>query len=371
MLVEPRQKGLRGRVMMHMQISVGDHGPAPVPAAPSDDVHRRHIEGVGGTHDRADIEVVLPVLDRNLQRQPAGIQVGHDRFDAPVAVAVGHIAVISLGQEFRIKTRIIGPGFRMWPDSRAAHSHDFVLAQVGHGGHGTLHLMHMLALLIPLMPTWLDPAAILENLIQALGNWALWGVAFLVFIECAIWPILPGDSLLFTVGMFISYGTISFAGMSQGQVLAIACLILTVAAVAGNVAGYWLGHLIGPPLFKPREGFWGKVFNPVYVDKTHEMLAKYGNKALVLGRFVPFVRTFITLIAGIGRMPFKTFITWTAVGGVIWAVGVTVLGFYLGQIPFFQKNIEAVLIAIVFVSVIPMIVEALIQRRKKVAASQD
>ncbi|HML52193.1 MAG TPA: DedA family protein [Propionicimonas sp.] len=224
--------------------------------------------------------------------------------------------------------------------------------------------MDLLPLLIPLMPSWLDPAAILEQLIQALGNWALWGVAFLVFIECAIWPILPGDSLLFTVGMFISLGTISFGTMPEGQVLAIACLILTVAAVAGNVAGYWLGHLIGPPLFKPREGFWGKVFNPVYVEKTHEMLATYGNKALVLGRFVPFVRTFITLIAGIGRMPFRTFITWTAVGGVIWAVGVTVLGFYLGQIPFFQKNIEAVLIAIVFVSVIPMIVEAIIQRRK-------
>ncbi len=231
--------------------------------------------------------------------------------------------------------------------------------------------MDLLPLLIPLMPSWLDPSAILDALISALGNWALWGVALLIFIECAIWPILPGDSLLFTVGMFIAYGSVTFAGLSAGQVLVVACIVLTIAAVAGNVAGYWLGHLIGPPLFKPRDGFWGKVFDPTYVEKTHALLGKYGNKALVLARFVPFVRTFITLIAGIGRMSFRTFITWTSVGGVIWAVGVTVLGFYLGQIPFFQKNIEAVLVAIVFVSLIPMVVEALLQRRRARAEATE
>jgi membrane-associated protein len=220
--------------------------------------------------------------------------------------------------------------------------------------------MDALPLLMPLAFDWLDPKFIIDGL----GTWALWGVAVLVFIECAIWPILPGDSLLFTVGMFISYGSITFVGLAPWEVLVIACVVLTVAAIGGNIAGYWLGHLIGPPLFKPRQGFWGKVFDPKYVTKTHELLGKYGNKALVLARFVPFVRTFITLIAGIGKMSFKTFITWTSVGGVIWGVGVTVLGFYLGQIPFFQKNIDAVLVAIVFVSLVPMAVEAWLQRRK-------
>ena len=233
-------------------------------------------------------------------------------------------------------------------------------------------IMDLLPLLIPLLPSWLDPAALLDSLVNALGNWALWAVALLVFIECAIWPILPGDSLLFTVGMFIMYGSISFPGMAAWQVLLVACVVLAVASILGNIAGYWLGHLIGPPLFHPRAGFWGRVFNPKYVVKTHELLGKYGNKALVLARFVPFVRTFITLLAGIGKMEFKTFITWTAVGGVIWAVGVTVLGFFLGTIPFIQKNIEVVLVLIVLVSVLPMAVEAWLQRRKaKAEANQS
>ena len=216
-----------------------------------------------------------------------------------------------------------------------------------------------------LLPEWLDPAVI----IQALGNWALWGVALIIFIECAIFPILPGDSLLFTVGMFIAMvpPSIAFPGMVPWQVLVVACVVLTIAAVAGNVAGYWLGHLIGPALFKPREGFWGKVFDPKRVDQTHELLGRYGNRALVLARFVPFVRTFVTLIAGIGRMEFRSFITWTAVGGVIWAIGVTVLGFFLGNVPVIRDNIDAVLVLIVLVSVLPMVVEAILARRRAVA----
>lgn len=213
-----------------------------------------------------------------------------------------------------------------------------------------------------LLPDWLDPA----NIIHGLGNWALWGVAAIVFIECAIFPILPGDSLLFTVGMFVAMNppSITFGQLPPWQVLIISIVVLTIAAIAGNVAGYWLGHLIGPALFHPRKGFWGKVFDPKYVDKTHELLGKYGNKALVLARFVPFVRTFITLIAGIGKMEFKTFITWTAVGGVLWAVGVTLLGFFLGNVPLIANNIDAVLVIIVLVSILPMGVEAWLQRRK-------
>ena len=223
-------------------------------------------------------------------------------------------------------------------------------------------------LLIPaLLPSWLDP----EVIIQALGNWALWGVAALVIIECAIWPILPGDSLLFTVGMFVAGGSIAFAGLAPWQVLIIACLVLTVAAVLGNVTGYWVGHLIGPALFKPRTGFWGKVFDPKYVEKTHALLRKYGDQALVMARFVPFVRTFVTLIAGIGRMSFRYFMVYTAIGGVLWVVGVTVLGFFLGNIPMIKNNIDLVLVLIVLVSVVPMIVEALRVRGREASAAKD
>ncbi len=229
-----------------------------------------------------------------------------------------------------------------------------------------MDLLPQLAFVPLLLPDWLDPAVI----IHGLGNWALWSVALIIFIECAIFPILPGDSLLFTVGMFIAMvpPSITFPGMVPWQVLVVSCIVLTIAAIGGNVAGYWLGHLIGPALFKPREGFWGKVFDPKRVDQTHELLARYGNRALVLARFVPFVRTFVTLIAGIGRMEFRSFITWTAIGGVIWAVGVTVLGYFLGNVPLIANNIDLVLVLIVLVSVLPMAVEAILARRRAVAA---
>ncbi len=230
-----------------------------------------------------------------------------------------------------------------------------------------MNLMPQLALMPMLLPEWLDPASI----IHSLGNWALWGVALIIFIECAIFPVLPGDSLLFTVGMFIAMNppSITFAGLDKWGVLAVSCVVLTVAAVAGNVAGYWLGHLIGPALFKPREGFWGRIFAPKYVDQTHELLGRYGNRALILARFVPFVRTFVTLIAGIGKMEFRAFITYTAIGGVIWAVGVTVLGFFLGNVPLIANNIDLVLVLIVLVSIIPMVVEYLLARRRAAEAN--
>lgn len=223
--------------------------------------------------------------------------------------------------------------------------------------------MTLLPLLAPLLlPDWMDP----EYLIHALGNWALWGVALVLIIECSIFPILPGDSLLFTVGMFIAMDppSITFAGMSQPMVLLVSCLVLMVAAVLGNVFGYFVGKWVGPAIFKPRKGFWGKVFDPKRVDQTHELMERYGPRALVLARFVPFARTFITLIAGIGRMDFRRFITWTGVGAVIWAAGLTVLGYFMGNLPFIHTNLEMVLIIIVLISVLPMVFEYLRERRK-------
>jgi membrane-associated protein len=204
-----------------------------------------------------------------------------------------------------------------------------------------------------LLPTWLDP----EHLIHSFGPYALWGVAFIVFAECGLFAILPGDSLLFTVGLFVAIGAIHHS-------LVFVCLVLTLAAVAGNISGYWIGRLIGPPLFRPRSGLIGKILNPAYVTKTHNFFERYGNRALILARFVPIVRTFVTLVAGVGRMDFRKFIGYTAVGGILWACGVTILGFYLGNVPFIRNNIEAVLILIVAVSLLPMVVEFLLHRRR-------
>ena len=204
-----------------------------------------------------------------------------------------------------------------------------------------------------LLPSWLDP----EFLINFFGPYALWGVAFIVFAECGLFAILPGDSLLFTVGLFVALDAIKHD-------LWLVCVILTIAAVAGNISGYAIGRKIGPPLFRPRHGLMGRLFQQSYVDKTHEFFERYGNRALILARFVPIVRTFVTLVAGVGRMDFRRFITYTAIGGVLWACGVTILGFYLGKVPVIHDNIEAVLILIVFVSVLPMIVEFLLARRR-------
>ena len=215
--------------------------------------------------------------------------------------------------------------------------------------------MTVLYLFPLLLPDWLNP----EHIINALGNWALWGVAIIVFAECGIFSILPGDSLLFTVGMFVALGSISFGTMPSGWVLIVCCLVLTVAAILGNISGYWIGRLIGPPIFKERTGFWGKVFNPKYVAITHEFFEKYGNRALILARFVPLVRTFVTLVAGIARMSFGKFIAYTAIGGVVWVFGVTILGYFLGTIPFIHDNIEVALVLIVLISMIPMAVEYL------------
>ena len=228
--------------------------------------------------------------------------------------------------------------------------------------------MTLLPLLVPLLlPDWMDP----EYLIHALGNWALWGVALVLIIECSIFPILPGDSLPFTVGLLIAIDppSITFEGMSPPMVLLVSCVVLMIAAVLGNVLGYFVGRWVGPAIFKEREGFWGRVFDPKRVEQTHDLMERYGPRALVMARLVPFARTFITLIAGIGRMDFRRFITWTGVGAVAWAVGLTVLGYFLGNVPFIHTNLELVLILIVAISVLPMVFEYLRERRKLKAAA--
>jgi membrane-associated protein len=207
--------------------------------------------------------------------------------------------------------------------------------------------------LIPLLlPSWLDP----DYLIRAAGPYALWVVAFIVFAECGLFAILPGDSLLFTVGLFVAANIVSYP-------LWLVLIVLTVAAVAGNVCGYAIGRKIGPPLFKPRTGLMGRIFKQSYVEKTHDFFDRYGNRALILARFVPIVRTFVTLVAGVGKMDFRRFITYTAIGGVLWACGVTIAGYFLGNVSFIKNNIDVVLVLIVLISLLPMGIEFLRHRR--------
>jgi len=208
-----------------------------------------------------------------------------------------------------------------------------------------------------LLPSWFDP----EVIVNWLGPYALWGVAFIVFAECGLFAILPGDSLLFTVGLLTASQIVDHS-------MVFVCTVLTIAAVLGNVVGYGLGRLIGPPLFRERSGVLGQIFKPSYVEKTRVFLDRYGSRALIMARFVPIVRTFVTLVAGVSRMSFRHFIAYTAIGGVLWAVGVTTLGYYLGNVSFVKNNIDAVLILIVLVSLIPMAIEFLLARRRNRAA---
>jgi membrane-associated protein len=200
-------------------------------------------------------------------------------------------------------------------------------------------------------PEWLKP----DTILQWLGPWALVGLAVIIFAECGLLLgfFLPGDSLLFTAGLFVASGAIATP-------LWAVCILLVVAAVLGNACGYWIGRSAGPAVFdKPRS----RLFKPQHVAKTQEFFDRYGNRAIVLGRFVPIVRTFITVMAGVGRMDARRYLTYSLIGGVAWAAGVTLLGYWLGQFGWVKNNIELMLIVIVLVSILPMVVEVLRARR--------
>ena len=202
-------------------------------------------------------------------------------------------------------------------------------------------------------PDWLDP----EYILTSFGDIAFWVVVGIIFAECGllIGFFLPGDSLLFVTGLFIASGAISIN-------IYLACAILFAAAVIGNVTGYWIGYKAGPALFNKPES---RLFKQEYVEHTHRFFNKYGARAIIMARFVPIVRTFITATAGMGRMDFRRYLLFSAIGGFIWAVGITLLGYFLGNIEFVKKNLEFILILVVFISVVPIVFEYVKHRRER------
>lgn len=202
-------------------------------------------------------------------------------------------------------------------------------------------------------PSWLNP----DSMLSSLGGAAVWIALAIVFAECGILLgfFLPGDSLLFVVGLFIAQGTIDMN-------IWLACLLLVSAAIAGNIVGYWIGRAIGPSLFNKPDS---RLFRKEYVDKTHEFFEKYGAQAIILARFVPIVRTFITAVAGIAKMDFRKYLIYSSIGAVLWAGLVTFAGYHLGNIEFIKKNLEVVLILVVLISVIPIAIEYLRHRSQR------
>ncbi|MBM6404448.1 VTT domain-containing protein [Phycicoccus sp. CSK15P-2] len=198
-------------------------------------------------------------------------------------------------------------------------------------------------------PDWMDP----QYLFDTYGTAFFWVSLAIVFVECGLFfPILPGDSLLFAIGIFIA------SGQLQVNVF-VAMAALFVAAFAGNVVGYEIGRAVGAPL-RHRDG---RIIKREYFDKTEAFFEKYGARALVLGRFVPIVRTYITIVAGIGRMDRRHFYVWSGVGALFWVGVVTLAGYFLGNVPLVRDNLEAAILLIVVLSVVPMVIEYVRHRR--------
>lgn len=195
---------------------------------------------------------------------------------------------------------------------------------------------------------WMDPNWLLEQF----GTTLFWLSLVIIFIECGLFfPFLPGDSLLFAMGLFISGNQIDVFPGPDWVDLALALALFSAAGFGGNIAGYEIGRKIGPRLYE-REG---RILKQKYFDQTTAFFDKHGNKALVMGRFVPFVRTYITVVAGVTRMDRGRFFKWSAVGAVLWVFSITLLGYFLGAaFPALGENIDLAIIAIVGFSVVPM-----------------
>jgi membrane-associated protein len=203
----------------------------------------------------------------------------------------------------------------------------------------------------------LDP----RNLLESFGPWATIGLFLIIFAETGllIGFFLPGDSLLFTAGILASQGNLNIV------VIALGCFL---AAVIGDQVGYTIGHRAGPTLFRRPDS---RIFKQRYVDRTKEFFEKHGPKTILLARFVPIVRTFAPVLAGVGEMNRRTFTTYNVIGGFIWGVGVTVAGYILGEAigEDIDKYLLPIIAVIIVLSILPPVIEMLRERRRNRAAA--
>jgi len=207
------------------------------------------------------------------------------------------------------------------------------------------------------MPSFLDP----QWLITTFG---VIGILVCVFAESGllIGFFLPGDSLLFTTGLLVAGGTYLHLP------LWLMCLLICVAAIAGDQVGYLFGRRFGPSLFRRPDS---RLFKQENLTRARSFFQRYGARSIVLARFVPIVRTFTPIVAGASHMHYRTFVTYNVIGGTLWGCGVTILGYFLGQVAFVRSNIELILIGIVVVSLVPIGVELLRGRRRARRAAAE
>lgn len=196
----------------------------------------------------------------------------------------------------------------------------------------------------------------LSRVISEYGTWTHFILFLIVFCETGlvVTPFLPGDSLLFAAGTFAALGALD---------LRLIILLLMVAAILGDTVNYWVGAYIGPRAFRSNS----RLLRQEYLDRTHAFYERHGGKTIIIARFVPIIRTFAPFVAGIGAMSYPRFITYNVVGAVLW-VGLFVLGgYFFGNIPTVRENFTLVILAIIFISVMPIVVEALRARRSRPA----
>lgn len=194
-------------------------------------------------------------------------------------------------------------------------------------------------------------------LIQAVGYLGILGI---VFAESGVLVgfFLPGDSLLFAAGLLASQGLLN---------IWILIIFIPIAAILGDNFGYWFGAKVGPKIFTRENSFF---FHKKHIERTRAFYAKYGNKAVVLSRFIPVVRTFTPILAGVGQMPYKTFLAYNILGGILWGVGMTLLGYFLGSIvPNIENYLLPIILAIIVISFSPIIFEVI--KHKKGDHSTD
>lgn len=206
------------------------------------------------------------------------------------------------------------------------------------------------------LPGFMDPL----NLISYFGTWALVGLLVVIFVESGVlFPILPGDSLLFVAGMLAAgsaaQGTAAQANFHLWQLL----VFIPIAAILGGQVGYWIGRSIGTSMFKPNARF----LKQKYLDEAHKFFEDRGPFAIVIARFVPIVRTLAPITAGAARMRYPVFTFYNVLGAVVWGVGLTLLGFWLGNFEIIQTLLEPIFIVIVLASVSPMFIEWYKRRR--------
>jgi membrane-associated protein len=206
----------------------------------------------------------------------------------------------------------------------------------------------------PTISTFIHPRELVHYVTLLYSGWLAYAALFaIVFAETGLLVgfFLPGDSLLFTLGVVCASGD-----LNVGAVIG----LLIVAAVMGDTTGYLLGRGTGPRIFnRPKS----RLFNPAHLKETQDFYDKHGGKTLIYARFVPIVRTFAPFVAGVGSMPYSRFISFSVFGGIGWVSFMTLLGFSLGQVPLVQKYFDLVVLAIIFLSLMPAFLQILKSRR--------